>query len=434
MRSRSRWLGASLALLLLAGCTVAGQAADEPDGSFPDASAPPAVADWPGWGFTHTQFSADVGLPEAVADASRSLGDTPMIQVQALMGWGAENPEPRPDEYDFASLDRRMNFIEASGGTPVITLCCAPDWMKGGSPGTTDWDELETAPLPEHFADFAELAAVVAERYPAVRHYMVWNEFKGFFDDERKRWDVEAYTDLYNQVHAALKAVDPSILVGGPYLDMAAAPEGADPRSSLAGDWGSVDQRTLDAFDHWVREADGADFVVVDGHATTVPGTDPVAALAKFPAVMAWIRERTDLPVWWAEWYVDPAAQAWQPERQRALHIAAMLQLARGGADTVLFWSPQPAEGDCPTCLWTDTWQESGGEPLPMLTEVLQPLARWFPLGTRIEQLPSPDGVLVLAQPSMAVAVNTTDDRATVSVDGSETVLEPHETVWLSRD
>ena len=80
----------------------------------------------------------------------------------------------------------------------MITLCCAPDWMKGGEPGFTNWSTLEVArvyighshhsprrteeikddifdllshvftfqvaPLPEHYLDFANLAGKVAER------------------------------------------------------------------------------------------------------------------------------------------------------------------------------------------------------------------------------------------------------------------------------
>ena len=68
--------------------------------------------------------------------------------------------------------------------------------MKGGEAGQTDWDRLEDTPLPEHFADFAALSAAVAKRYPYVRHFLVWNEFKGFFDDELKRWDAKGYTDV----------------------------------------------------------------------------------------------------------------------------------------------------------------------------------------------------------------------------------------------
>jgi hypothetical protein len=82
-------------------------------------------------GVTHTQFSADAWRnPVATARARRVLRATSRLQNQSIMGWGALNPEPAPGHYDWTTLDRRVAFIQRSGGTPVITLCCAPDWMK----------------------------------------------------------------------------------------------------------------------------------------------------------------------------------------------------------------------------------------------------------------------------------------------------------------
>ena len=92
-------------------------------------------------------------------------------QNQHIMGWGGGNPEPSPGEYDWESLDRRVDLMRRTGARMVITLCCAPDWMKGGEPGETDWSNLEVAPLPEHYGDFAELCAKVAERYPDVEAF-----------------------------------------------------------------------------------------------------------------------------------------------------------------------------------------------------------------------------------------------------------------------
>ena len=235
---------------------------------------------WPGWGFTHT--------PSSVL--------------------GRRSPEPAPGVYRFASLDHRIDFIRQAGGIPVITLCCAPDWMKGGTPGQTNWNRLTAAPLPEHYADFAALSGVIARRYPDVGHFLVWNEFKGFFDEENNRWDAEAYTDLYNEVYEAVKAVNPLNRIGGPYLDMASPPSGTTGQgSSLRGPWGTVDQGALDAFDYWLAHKRGADFVVVDGHTTDGDDPDEFAALEKLSAVGWWIRARTELPLWWAQWYVEPA-------------------------------------------------------------------------------------------------------------------------------
>lgn len=390
---------------------------------------------WPGWGFTHTQFSADHGTARGVATVRQALADRPVAQNQHIMGWGAENPEPAPGVYRFDSLDDRIDFIRRSGGTPVITLCCAPDWMKGGRPGQTDWDRLTTAPLPEHYADFAALSATVARRYPDVRHFLVWNEFKGFFDEENNRWDAEGYTDLYNEVYSALKEVDPRIRVGGPYLDMAAPPAGTMPRTpELRGSWGAVDQRTVDAFDYWLANKSGADFVVVDGHAeSTDRAPDEFVAVQKFSAVSRWIRARTDLPLWWAEWYVEPSGSGWSGPQQTAVRTAAMIEMAKSGVNTALYWNPRPRGEECATCLWTDTDAQNGGAPLPFLTTVLQNFAQWFPPGTPLEDVRAPAAIRVLAQPRMLLAVNTTAQPVTVSFDGQYQQLAGYETRWIPR-
>ena len=254
--------------------------------------------EWPGWGFTHTQFSADDGDSRAVATAEEAIKALPrMVQAQHIMGWGAGNPEPSPGLYDFHSLDRRMEFIRRTGGIPVITLCCAPDWMKGGEPGETDWDQIwrlrrspNTSPTSPRWPPQSPSAI------PYVRHFIVWNEFKGFFDDERGRWDAKGYTDLYNAVYDALKAVNPGNQVGGPYLDFSSVPL-SSPNSSpfLQGSWGAVDQRVIDAFTYWNLNRRGADFAVVDGHATTDDGaSDEFAALEKFAAVGEWLRGQVE--------------------------------------------------------------------------------------------------------------------------------------------
>jgi hypothetical protein len=421
----------SVAALLVVVLTAVSLAADAALTRSPDADH---GADWPGWGFTHTQYSADHGEDAAVRSVQLALANQPMTQAQAIMGWGADNPEPSPGVYDFTSLDERMDFIRRSGGTPVITLCCAPDWMKGGAPGETEWSRLTEAPSREHFADFAALSAVVARRYPYVRHFMVWNEWKGFFDEEENRWDAEGYTDLYNEVYDALKAVDPRNRVGGPYVDMISEPAGSPHASaSLFGSWGSADQRVLDAVTYWLANKHGADFVVVDGHATMATGAaDEFVALSKFSAVNRWIGEQTDLPIWWSEWYVQRPDKDWSPRHRVALRVAAMIELAQSGAQTVLYWNPDPGRDDCATCLWTDTRAEDGGRPLPFLTEVLQAFARWFPPGTQLRPTPAAPELRVLAQDRAMVVVNTTDRPVTATVDGHGVALAPYETRWFT--
>ncbi|MFE2584941.1 xylan 1,4-beta-xylosidase [Streptomyces sp. NPDC059378] len=416
--------------------------------------ATPARAARPevGWGFTHTQFSADEGSGAAtrrVEDLLSKSGGLP--QNQAVMGWGADNPEPVKGRYDFAALDRRIDFVRASGGTPVLTLCCSPDWMKGGRAGAggTDWSRsaLETAPRPEHYADFAALAATVARRYPDVRHFIVWNEFKGFWNDAEGRWDYEGYTRLYNLVYRALKKVDKDIMVGGPYLVM----DSVDPRAeaastALAGPWGALDQRVLDAFAYWNRHKAGADFVVVDGSSYTKDDAllpDEFGATDKLTAVGTWVRRQTGgLPLWWAEYYVEPAdgdddRKVWPESRRVAVQAAGMIAMVKGGASSGFYWNPEDEKGPgCPGCLWTPTDRADGGAPLPMYGLVSR-FAEEFPPGTRYDTVSvaadDVPNVRVLATGRTVLVVNTRDRPISAQVDGRRFEMRAYEVKWLTR-
>ncbi|MFE5954458.1 xylan 1,4-beta-xylosidase [Streptomyces massasporeus] len=408
-------------------------------------SPPPASL---GWGLTHTQYSADDGEHAAVKAVRDALAERSLPQNQHIMGWGADNPEPSPGRYDFAALDDRINFIRRAGGTPVITLCCAPDWMKGGASGSTDWSRqsLEAAPTPEHYDDFAALSATIAKRYPDVRHFMVWNEFKGFFDETKKRWNYEGYTELYNRVRKALKKVNEDNLVGGPYLNMDSfGPDRSTYQSSLKGSWGSVDQRVLDAFDYWNTHKTGADFVVVDGSSythddETLP--DRFGALDKLTAVGRWVRARTHLPLWWAEYYVEPGAHdgrdRWSEQLRLAMQAAGMIAMVRGGATTGFYWNPQKRTGPCAGCLWrsTDLTDGTGGEPQPLL-ELLRRFDEEFPPGTKFRTVDvSPAGApdaRVLADDDAVLVVNTLERPLRLKVDGRAVQLAGHQVIWLRR-
>ncbi|GLZ50612.1 hypothetical protein [Actinomycetospora sp. NBRC 106378] len=334
-----------------------------------------AYDDGPAWGWTrqvgplqlgvtHTEYSlAPSDPPEALA-RGRAVLAAAGPGNQHLMGWGALNPEPAPGRDDFSSLDPRMAL-----GTSVLTIAAAPDWMKGGAPGTTDFSRIEVAPRPEHHDDLAALAARAVLRYPQVRTVLVWNELKGFFDEARNAWDVVAYTDLCDRVTAAVKAARPEVVVGGPYapVDLWASAEVAP--SDVRGPWGVADGRALAAVEYWLDRQRGADLVVVDGRTATRDRgvvTDPVAAVESFAAVTRWLRARTDLPVWWAEFYPEPVGSASDADDptgapRAAVTLAAVAALARAGAAGALLWQPQAAPAFPYAALWTDTADPDGG-------------------------------------------------------------------------
>lgn len=406
-----------------------------------------------GWGFTHTQSSADEGESAASERVRTLLAEEkrPLPQIQHLMGWGAGNPEPVKGRYDFSGMDRRMDFIRATDGTPVVTLCCAPDWMKGGKSGTdqTNWSQssLEKAPDRAHYKDFAALAATVAKRYPDVRHFIVWNEFKGFWNSAEGRWDYEGYTELYNLVHKALKKVDKDIMVGGPYLVM----DSVDPRQedgaskTVKGPWGRLDQRALDAFDYWNEHKAGADFVVVDGSSYTVDDEmlpDEFGATDKLTAVSKWVRSRTgDLPLWWAEYYVEPGDNKdnrddWAEPHRLAVQASGLIALARGGVTSGFYWNPQKRGEKCAGCLWSATQLDDGGRELPML-RLLERFAAAFPPGTRYEKVSvaadDVPNVRVLASDRTVLVVNTLDRKISAKIDGKRFDMAGYEVKWLKR-
>jgi hypothetical protein len=387
-------------------------------------------------GMTHTEYSIDPwSRPSAAKAADTLLSGRRWMQNQHIMGWGALNPEPSPGVYDFTSLDRRIDLIRRTGGIPVITLCCAPDWMKGGRAGETDWSQLEEAPAFEHYGDFADLAARIARRYPDVRYYQVWNELKGFYDEEAQRWDAVGYTDLYNKVYEKLKEVNPKLQVGGPYatLDSERDLVGMRAPSRLRGRFGIIDQRSIDVIDYWLEHKKGADFIALDAATTDKDGklaTDPFTASEKFVTVAAWVRARTDLPIWWAEWYVLPAgAEHWDLERQSAVMTVALAKMATSGASAELVWEPQADGRDCEGCLWSDTRMDNGGQPTPAML-ALDGFRSAFPPGTALVQASVSSGDLtVMASRSQALLVNHAARELVVDVDGNQVVLGPYQTL-----
>jgi hypothetical protein len=207
-------------------------------------------------------------------------------------------------------------------------------------------------------------------------------------------------------------------------------------QSSVRGPWGSVDQRVLNSVDYWLSHKHGADFIAVDGPTASDDRDvypDEVTALDKLGAIDRWLRSKTDLPIWWDEYYVEPESLPWAENRRIAINAAALIEFARTGVTTALYWNNEAEDGRCQGCLWISTLTQNGGTPGGMLT-LIQSFARWFPAGTRLVDVPSGDRrIWVLAQPREAVAVNVSGDSVPTKVGGSTVTLAPYEVRWIGR-
>jgi hypothetical protein len=358
----------------------------------------------------------------AVASARRVLSSIPgMYEDTAIMDWGLPDPEPTPGSFDFSAIASRIRLITSTGGTPVVTLCAAPDWMKNGT-------SPDAAPTPAHYRDFARLAAKIAQSFPEVRYFVVWNELKGFWSKARNNWNIQGYTSMYNDVYMAIKRVRPDALVGGPYAPIPtyATPKAGSLPTTPHGAWGYLDPRTLKAIQYWGVSNVGADFVAVDGQGfpETGPITNPLTASEKYAAVDQWLRRQTLLPIWWMESSIQPANSGWSERQAAAIRVATLVQLASTGARVGMQWQPQQGGGSVrDEALWTATDKPGGGRPtvlaqiLPAVLAVLR-----HPVTVVAGQRP---GVLVASGRGGAIAINTSAASAIAKVNGTSVPLGP---------
>jgi hypothetical protein len=390
------------------------------------------------FGITYTQqtLRSDQN-PDAVKSAKSIMRRVAHYQNVHIMGWGTRSPEPSPGAFDWEGLDRRIAIVRETGGVPVITLCCAADWMKGGREGETDWSKLTVAPLPEHFKDFAALARQVALRYPDVKHYQVWNEFKGFWNRSEHRWDYEGYTEFYNLVYDALKSVSADIKVGGPYTPMdhsvSMPPGEAGP---ISGPYGTVSRKITDAFQYWMAHKHGADFVTIDGHIRPKDGRvdDIFAAIQFYADIDNWIRQQTKLPIWWAEWYTVPDPANSIPDNLadaylNALMTATLVTMAPT-ASVALRWGPEESDQSPYLIsdqegLWNSTLRANGGQPRPFESTV-EKFEHCFPrdqtlLATHVRG----QGIIAMASPECVLLINRTAAAINVNLAGKAISLDP---------
>ena len=405
-------------------------------------------------GLTHTQRSIDSwGNSMAIRNAKLLLDSVVHYQNQHLMGWGSLNPWPdstitKADNWNWSSLDNRIKLIRETNGVPVITLCGAPTWMHNPLlNGQTDWNALEKAPTKDHYDDFAHLCAEVARRYPDVLYFQVWNEFKGFYNPAKNRWDYENYTVMYNMVFDSLKAVNPEIMIGGPYVVMDSwSHSSISHPSSLRGEYGIMDQRPLDVINYWLQNKKGADFITIDGaniNKNDIWLTDGFKASQKFVDVINWIRQRPggeSLPVWWAEWYAYPEnyvlGTSVNQNYLNAYMAAGMIKSIKAGYATLLMWQPQ---GDAtglsfPLGIWSNTEISGGGQPTAFYY-TQKGLNDFFNEGTKIyDASTSQDEVIsVLATDTTILFVNHRNENVDVTIEGftNQITLLPYEVRFL---
>lgn len=414
-------------LLMVTSCSLTSPPTSPPAASAPSPPSGPVTPKSArfSYGFDFAQqgpYLTPQSSPGAVASARRVLSSVPgMLEDTSIMDWGLPDPEPSPGRFSLSALASRISLITSTGGTPVVTLAAAPDWMKNAT-------GPDVPPSPTHYKDFARLAAKIAQSFPDVKYFVVWNEFKGFWSKAANTWNIQQYTAMYNDVYRAIKRVRPLALVGGPYAPTPpyATPQPGSLPSTPHGAWGYLDQRTLNAIRYWLAKKAGADFIAVDGRdfPKSGPVTDPLTATEKYAAVDLWLRQQTSLPIWWMESAIQPADTGWSESRAATVRVATLVQLASSGARVGMQWQPQQGGGIPDEGLWTTTKFSSGGQPTALARILPRVLAVLRDPVTVVPGQWSP-GVLVTSGSAGTIAINTTTTSATALVNGTFVWLRP---------
>lgn len=372
-------------------------------------------------GVTHTQPKWEDGNPQAAARAKALLSEGLTFQNQHLMDWGTENPEPKPGAFNWQSLDQRMALIRSMGATPVITLCTAPGWMKTSGEdfphqtGPDSWADDRVA--DNHVKDFVELSKKVALRYPDVKYFQIWNEYKGYWDKTADQWDYVRFTNFYNAVYDGIKSVRPDAQLGGPYYPF----DGPKPK-----DW--------EVIDYWFKHKHGADFVCFDGWIAGYPPTrerseeaHKMALTNYFGDIATKFRARTDLPIWISEFYGGWSSN---PQFTAANHASCYLHALVRGVSVVLLWD---AELQAWNYLFTSTKAADGGKPSPHY-QVVKIFNTAFGPGTRLYKATSSSAdIEVLASATKTLLINKRDAEVTVQVNGKKLVMSAYEVRLLDQ-
>ncbi|HEY5810591.1 MAG TPA: hypothetical protein VIT67_21660 [Povalibacter sp.] len=253
--------------------------------------------------------------------------------------------------YDWTKLDALYDQLLAKGIRPFVELGFTPQAMATSGQTIFYWKGNTSHPVPEAWRALVDaFVRHVRARYgeEEVRrwYFEVWNEpnLDGFWE----RADQKAYFELYERTARAIKAIDPSLRVGGP--------------STAGAAW--VPEFLAYAKEHDVpvdfvtTHAYGVDHGFLDekGESDQKLSPSPAAIIGDVRRVRQQISQSAypDLPLHFTEW-----STSYNPRDSVhdsyicAAYILSRLKATQGIAQGMSYWA------------YTDLFEEPGPPPTP---------------------------------------------------------------------
>ncbi len=132
-----------------------------------------------------------------------------------------EDRRHEPYRSAWEKYDHIVDLAEQYGLEIQARLSNPPDWSRA------DGNARGTFAPPDDVQDYVNFAVAVAERYRGrVRYFQIWNEPNIYPEWGEQNVDAAAYTAMLCRTYAALKAVDPEIVVISGALAPTAALDG----------------------------------------------------------------------------------------------------------------------------------------------------------------------------------------------------------------
>ena len=139
-----------------------------------------------------------------------------------------QNGDGQPDVPDtWLKYDHIVDRVEAYDLRLMVRLSNPPAWSRA------DPEAGDRAP-PDDLQDYVNYAIAVAERYRGrISHYQIWNEPNIYPEWGNRPIDPAGYSELLCRTYAALKAVDPDIVIISGAIAPTIALDGARDLSDL---------------------------------------------------------------------------------------------------------------------------------------------------------------------------------------------------------